>query len=314
MCTISGTFISGTFVSNEGRRWEGQTPFQVDANTYVFGGFEGAFKMISVNATGEVIECRWTPEITTIDGLDLAIWEAANQGESYGVEDFLVQDCMPVTPPSPPRPPLLPPSPPPPPLPPSLPSPPSTPPPPPLAPGFVAAESEAELRSLITEAVADISIYLPPSAHFKLGSRAPITCTSSIKVTVASSGEGSTLNGQGDTGLFYLRGGCSLTLRWLTLVNGRADYGGVVNAQYAGDVEIIESTVRNCSARHVRCVELAASLQRLTSAGRERRPRLPHPALSSQPQHGGVVFAWDSGTISMTDSNVTDCRGSNVTE
>ena len=101
---------------------------------------------------------------------------------------------------------------------------------------------------------ADVSIYLPPSADFKLGNY--IYCSSNIKVTVASSGEGATLDGQEQTGLFYLQGGCSLTLRGLTLVNGRAEYGGVVDANGAGDVEIIDSTIRDCRADNVRRLEL----------------------------------------------------------
>ena len=91
-------------------------------------------------------------------------------------------------------------------------------------------------------------------------------------MTVASSGEGATLDGKRETRLFHLTGGCSLTLRGLTLVNGRAvDVGGVVFAYGAGDVEIIESVVRDCSAPGdgVRSVELAATLQRRTAAGRE---------------------------------------------
>ena len=93
-------------------------------------------------------------------------------------------------------------------------------------------------------------------------------CGSTIKVTVASSGEGATLDGKRETRLFYLSGGCSLTLRGLTLVNGRAGRGGVVYASGAGDVEIIESTVRDCSATYVRRVELAAPLQRCTGGER----------------------------------------------
>ena len=107
---------------------------------------------------------------------------------------------------------------------------------------------------------------MPPRADFKLSSQ--INCVSSIKVTVASSGEGATLDGQGQTRLFYLSGGCSLTLRGLTLVNGRsAGSGGVVYANGAGDVEIIDSVVRDCYAKYVRRVELAAPMQRRTAAG-----------------------------------------------
>jgi len=167
----------------------------------------------------------------------------------------------------------------PPPSPPSLP-PALPPPPPPLTPGYVSVVSENELRSLIEGAAADISISLPPSAHFELSSQ--ISCASSIKVTIASSGEGATLDGQGGTGLFHLEGGCSLTLRRLNLVNGRADDGGVVEAREAGDVEIIDSTVRSCSAtgswypiggwlHGVRRVELATALQRRTATGREMK-------------------------------------------
>ena len=101
-------------------------------------------------------------------------------------------------------------------------------------------------------------------------------------MTIASSGEGATLDGQGETGFFDLEGRCSLTLRGLNLVNGRADYegdesdlatqyGGVVYASGAGDVEIIDSTVRDCSAGDgVRRVELAAPMQRRTAARGER--------------------------------------------
>ena len=146
----------------------------------------------------------------------------------------------------------------PPPAPPPPPSSPPLPPLPPLSPGYVAAASEDDLRNLIEEPTsADVSIYLPPGAEFKLSSQ--ISCTSTIKVTVASSGEGATLDGKGETGLFSLSGGCSLTLRGLTLVNGKADWsGGVVEAWTAGDIEIIDSTVTGCSANQVRRVGLAA--------------------------------------------------------
>ena len=75
-----------------------------------------------------------------------------------------------------------------------------------------------------------------------------IRCGSNVKVSIASSGEGARIDGQRKTGLFSLGGGCSLALRSLALVNGRADRGGVVYADNAGDVEIIDSTVKGCSA------------------------------------------------------------------
>jgi len=90
--------------------------------------------------------------------------------------------------------------------------------------------------------------------HLKLSSQ--IRCSSNVKVVVASSDEGAKLDGQGRTGLFLLTGSCSLTLRGLAIVNGRANYdmayfgrrGGVVVGVGAGDVEIIDSTVTGCTA------------------------------------------------------------------
>ncbi|EOD10853.1 hypothetical protein EMIHUDRAFT_215094, partial [Emiliania huxleyi CCMP1516] len=38
---------------------------------------------------------------------------------------------------------------------------------------------------------------------------------------------------------------------------------------------------------------------------------LPHPALSSQPQHGGVVYASRSGAVSIIGSDVSDCSADN---
>jgi len=193
------------------------------------------------------------------------------------------------------------------------PQPPLSPPAPPVFPGVdVAAASENELRSLIEGAAANISIYLPPT-HFELGSQ--ISCSSNLKVTVASSGEGATLDGQGETRLFSLSGGCSLTLRGLTLVNGRAaQYGGVVYAYGAGDVEIIESTVTGCSAGDVRRVELAArpALPHGSGARDAQRATAAHPALSSQPQSGGVVIAYKSGAVSIIGSTVKGCSSGYV--
>ena len=48
--------------------------------------------------------------------------------------------------------------------------------------------------------------------------------------------------------------------------------------------------------------------QRRTAARREiTGPRLPHPALSSQSQVGGGVYAEDSGAVSIISSIVTGC-------
>ena len=193
-------------------------------------------------------------------------------------------------------------------------TPPSTPPSPSPLSGLVSASSD--LRFLIDEAQnhgSDVTVVLAPGAHLKLSSQ--IKCTSNIKVTVASSGERATLDGQGQTGLFRLEG-CSLTLRGLILVNGKAlSLGGGVVSATGGDVEIIDSTVKDCSAGQV----CRAASQPPCSAAWQRNerwrwPRLPHPALSSQPQNGGVISAFRSGAVSLIGSTVTDCSAGIVTD
>ena len=57
----------------------------------------------------------------------------------------------------------------------------------------------------------------------------------------------------------------------------------------------------------------ASRLQRRTAAGREmQRATAAHPALSSQPQSGGVIIAWASGAISIIGSTVKGCASGYV--
>ena len=73
-----------------------------------------------------------------------------------------------------------------------------------------------------------------------------------MKSTVFSSNDGATIDGQGSTGLFELRGGCGLTLRGVKLVNGRATLGGIIDAMYAGDITLADSIVIGCRTTDVR--------------------------------------------------------------
>ena len=82
-------------------------------------------------------------------------------------------------------------------------------------------------------------------------------------------------------------------------------------------VSLIGSNVTSCSARQVRRVELAAPLQRHTAAGGsgakdDEGRRVPHPALFPQPQDGGVVYAENSGAVSIIGSTVTGCSAGGV--
>ena len=81
--------MTGTFTSNQGRKWHDQTPFIVSASTYVFGGYDGGwFKMASVDADGKFIENRHTKSCSVIADLTSTIWEAANRGGRYSVTNI----------------------------------------------------------------------------------------------------------------------------------------------------------------------------------------------------------------------------------
>ena len=76
--TTTAAGMTGTFVTNGGTRFPDQTPFQVDADTFVFGGQDGiVFKMASLNAAGQKIAVRylWDVPPMTIDELTVAQWE-----------------------------------------------------------------------------------------------------------------------------------------------------------------------------------------------------------------------------------------------
>ena len=80
-----------------------QTPFKVNANTFVFGAFDGGwFKMQSVDAEGNLLESRHSCQgggasgaeaISSIDDLTQDIWQAANRGGGYSAEDVVVGAC-----------------------------------------------------------------------------------------------------------------------------------------------------------------------------------------------------------------------------
>ena len=93
--TTTAAGMTGTFVTNGGTRFPDQTPFQVDADTFVFGGQDGiVFKMASLNAAGQKIAVRylWGVSPMTIDELTVAQWEGAHVIEDLTIYD--VQDIV----------------------------------------------------------------------------------------------------------------------------------------------------------------------------------------------------------------------------
>ena len=92
------------------------------------------------------------------------------------------------------------------------------------------------------------------------------------------------------------------------LSSSQPQVGGVVYTWRGGAISIIGSTVTSCSAVLVRRVELAASQQRRTAAGREmeRGHGCLTPLSPSQPQEGGVVLASNSESLSIAGVDFID--------
>jgi hypothetical protein len=88
-CGVCGGCVaSGTFTDDKGAQSVGQTPFRVDADTYVFGHtddvYGDAFKMTSVDSSGSSIEDRHSYDVPEIGQLTAELWEAAIRGGFYG--------------------------------------------------------------------------------------------------------------------------------------------------------------------------------------------------------------------------------------
>lgn len=80
--SVASAVLSGTFVTNEGQKFIGQSPFKLDSNTFIFGATEEwLFKMASVDSQGNLIESRHISkeEITDLSNLTASIWNAATQ-------------------------------------------------------------------------------------------------------------------------------------------------------------------------------------------------------------------------------------------
>jgi len=87
---VASQIMTGTFVTNEGREWKDQTPFKLSNNEYVFGASEGGlFKMAKVDSFGQVMEFRYTRDVSELSELTVAIWNAADSTQTvYTVESL----------------------------------------------------------------------------------------------------------------------------------------------------------------------------------------------------------------------------------
>lgn len=110
-------------------------------------------------------------------------------------------------------------------------------------------ESADDLRSLLASAFTDVSVFVPPRAHFKLGG-AELACGSDVRVSIRSTADGATLDGERRSRLFRLSSRCKLSLQHLSLINGfaEADKGGAIYSTGGREVRLSEVHVADCSA------------------------------------------------------------------
>ena len=147
-----------------------------------------------------------------------------------------------------------------------LPSPPPPPPWPPHPP-LLPLHSEApaywaeDIQSKIDSAVAkgrNASVFIPPGNRLAFGT-GPVTCDGNIHLSVRSTREGATLDGEKLSSMFDIKGGCSLSLYALRFVNGRSErYGGAVKVYNAGNIAMQDVSFTDCESGMVRGRTLVA--------------------------------------------------------
>ena len=117
--------------------------------------------------------------------------------------------------------------------------------PPPFAP-YYEVNSKEQLVDIFSDGrmEASVNIDVASGTIIKLDKR--LSCEKGIDVTIRGSGEGATFDGKGETGLFKVSDGCSLTLERLNLVNGYDRDGGAVYVT-DGKLGLIDSDVTNCT-------------------------------------------------------------------
>ena len=129
-----------------------------------------------------------------------------------------------------------------------------------------------------------------------------LECSVNISLEIRSRGVGATLDGQRRSRLFSLSGGCSLTLRGLTLVNGYSENGGgAIQGTGAGSLKLADSSIKDSeSGEDGGGIAMAESgdveLERSSLSGCRAKG------------DGGGISIRQSGALALTDSSsIADC-------
>ncbi|EOD17405.1 hypothetical protein EMIHUDRAFT_210090 [Emiliania huxleyi CCMP1516] len=132
----------------------------------------------------------------------------------------------------------------------------------------------AYIRDEINNATAEnrnASVYIPPGVRLAFSSN--VECSGEMHLSVRSSGEGATLDGNKSSNMFALSSGCSLYLEVLHFVDGLSgDYGGAVRASGAGDIAMKDVSFTGCEASG----------------------------------YGGAMYVWNSGDVSLEGASFSD--------
>ena len=169
------------------------------------------------------------------------------------------------------------------------PAPPALPPPalPPLAPGFILLDSIVELRAHLSAATSGshVMIFVPPRETLELdGSELEIAA--GVRVTIASTAEGATFDGDRRSRIFDVFG--TLHLQHLTLSRGGNEYvGGGLFLHPGASAALDHVVISNCTA----------AAYDTTHVGNAR---------------GGAAYVSASAELVLRHSNVSLCTASNT--
>ena len=118
-----------------------------------------------------------------------------------------------------------------------------------MSPGVTFASSVAELREGLASALAP-SLFLPAGTRFELGGE-QLVISGGTNATLASEGEGATLDAQRLSRVITVRGASRLVLVRIHLVNGDAGDAGAGGGIMVREVSFLyleNATITNCSA------------------------------------------------------------------
>ncbi|EOD19027.1 hypothetical protein EMIHUDRAFT_243378 [Emiliania huxleyi CCMP1516] len=167
------------------------------------------------------------------------------------------------------------------------------------APAYWAEDIQSEIDSAVAKG-RNASVFIPPGNRLAFGT-GPVTCDGNIHLSVRSTREGATLDGEKLSNMFDIKGGCSLSLYALRFVNGRSErYGGAVKVYNAGNIAMQDVSFTDCeSGMYGGAVYVRKTRGDISLVGVTFR--------SCKARQGGAVLVLESGATSMDGATFIAC-------